>query len=117
MHVLQWKSLYFHSNFTDGSINDKSALVHVMAWHRTGDQPSPEPILTLFTDAYNWGTYGSLEDNKLRAIEIWVLHVYTISISGWSIFHQYTISCPMNTKMCHATYGDYGWGYRTVVLP
>ena len=30
----------------------KSALVHVMAWHRAGDKPLPEPMLTQFTGAY-----------------------------------------------------------------
>ena len=33
-------------------IDNKSVLVQVMAWHRTGDKPSPEPMLTQFTDAY-----------------------------------------------------------------
>ena len=35
-----------------GSINNKWSLVQVMAWHRTGDKPLPEPVLTHFTDAY-----------------------------------------------------------------
>ena len=30
----------------------KPALVQVMAWHRTGDKPLPEPMLTQFFDAY-----------------------------------------------------------------
>ena len=33
-------------------IDNKSALVQVMAWSRTGDKPLPEPIMTQFTDAY-----------------------------------------------------------------
>ena len=33
-------------------INNIPALVKVMAWRRTGDQPSSEPMLTWFTDAY-----------------------------------------------------------------
>ena len=33
-------------------IDIKSALVRVMAWHRTGDKPLPEPMMTQFTDAY-----------------------------------------------------------------
>ena len=33
-------------------IDNKSALVQVMAWRRTGDKPLPEPILTQFIDAY-----------------------------------------------------------------
>ena len=31
-----------------GQIDNKSALVQVMAWHRTADKPLPEPILTQF---------------------------------------------------------------------
>ena len=33
-------------------IDNKPALVQVMAWRQTGDKPLPEPMLTLFTDAY-----------------------------------------------------------------
>ena len=33
-----------------GPIDNKSALVQVMAWRRTGDKPLPQPMLTLFTD-------------------------------------------------------------------
>ena len=33
-------------------IDNKPALVPVMAWRRTGDKPLPEPMLTQFTDAY-----------------------------------------------------------------
>ena len=35
-----------------GPIDNKSALVQVMAWCRTGDKTLPEPVLTQFTDAY-----------------------------------------------------------------
>ena len=34
-----------------GPIDNKPALVQVMAWRRTGDKPLPEPTLTQFTDA------------------------------------------------------------------
>ena len=33
-------------------IDNEAALVHVMAWCRTGDKPLPESMLTQFTDAY-----------------------------------------------------------------
>ena len=33
-------------------IDNKSALVRVMAWRRTGDKSLPEPMMTQFTDAY-----------------------------------------------------------------
>ena len=35
-----------------GPIDYKSALVQVVAWHRTGEKPLPESMLTQFTDAY-----------------------------------------------------------------
>ena len=34
------------------SIDNKSALVQVMAWRRTGDKPLHEPMMTQITDAY-----------------------------------------------------------------
>ena len=36
---------------TYGPIGNKSALVRVMAWRRTGDKPLPEPMMTQSTDA------------------------------------------------------------------
>ena len=33
-------------------INNKPALVQVMAWRRTGGKPLSEPMLTQFTDVY-----------------------------------------------------------------
>ena len=35
-----------------GLIDNKQALIQVMAWCLTGDKPLPEPMLTQFTDAY-----------------------------------------------------------------
>ena len=35
-------------------IDNKPALSQVMAWHRTGDKPLPEPMFTHFADAYIW---------------------------------------------------------------
>ena len=36
----------------NGPIDNKPALVQVMAWRWTGDKPLPEPVLTQFTDIY-----------------------------------------------------------------
>ena len=33
-------------------IDNKPALVQVMAWRRTGDKPLSEPMMTQFSDAY-----------------------------------------------------------------
>ena len=35
-----------------GQIDNKSALVQVMAWCQTGDKPLPEPMFEEFTDSY-----------------------------------------------------------------
>ena len=39
------------------AMDNKPALVQVMASHQTGDKPLPELMLTQFTDAYmrHWG--------------------------------------------------------------
>ena len=34
-------------------INNKPALIQVMAWRRSGDKPLPEAMMTQFTDAHN----------------------------------------------------------------
>ena len=35
-----------------GPIDNNPALVQIMVWRQVGDKPLPEPLLTLFTDAY-----------------------------------------------------------------
>ena len=48
-----WISITISLKFIPkGSIDYKSALVQVMAWHRTGEKPLPKSMLTQFTDAY-----------------------------------------------------------------
>ena len=41
-------------------INNKPALIPVMAWHQTGDKPLPKPMLAKLSD-----TVTSLGRNKL----------------------------------------------------
>ena len=43
--------------FSKGPVDNKSVLVQVMAWRRTGDRPLCESMLSQFTDAYmrHWG--------------------------------------------------------------
>ena len=48
-----WISITISLKFVPkGPIDYKSALVQVMAWHRTGEKPLPESMLTKFTEAY-----------------------------------------------------------------
>ena len=37
-----------------GPIDNKPALLQVMAWCRPGDKPLPGPMMTEFIDAYMW---------------------------------------------------------------
>ena len=50
MHFYQWHILYFDSNFTKfvlkGPIDNKLALVQVMAWQWSGDKPLSETMVT-----------------------------------------------------------------------
>ena len=38
----------------EGPINNKVALVQVMAWHHIGVKPLPGPVFAQFIDAYIW---------------------------------------------------------------
>ena len=33
-------------------VDNKPALIHIMAWRRTGDKPLHEPMMTQLTEAY-----------------------------------------------------------------
>ena len=56
MHFHEWKvciSILISLRFVPkGPIDNKSALVQVMAWHQKGDTPLSEPMQTKFTNAY-----------------------------------------------------------------
>ena len=39
-------------NIPRSAIDNKPALVQVMAWCQTGDKPLPEPMMTQFIDTY-----------------------------------------------------------------
>ena len=58
MHILNENDripIQISLNFVPRSpIYNKPALVRVMAWHRIGDEPLSEPMLTWFIDAYMW---------------------------------------------------------------
>ena len=50
MKMIEFR-LKFHSR---SPIDNKPALVQVMAWRRTGDKSLPEPMLTQSINAYKW---------------------------------------------------------------
>ena len=47
MHFREWKILYSDENIPNDPIDNIPALVQIMAWHRIGDKPLSEPMLTL----------------------------------------------------------------------
>ena len=48
-------------------INNKAALVQIMAWHWTGNKSLPEPMMTQFTDIYV--ALGGDELNKTKMLQ------------------------------------------------
>ena len=46
-----------------GPIDNKSVLVQVMAWRRTGDKPLPEPMLTRISAALGGEELSNLHQN------------------------------------------------------
>ena len=67
-------------------VDNKAALVQVMAWRWTGDKPLPEPMLTQFTGAYmrHWGR--------------WVNMVYSVATHITSAYGQYQLSTTDHNK-------------------
>ena len=68
-------SIQIALNFVpNGPTDNKSVLVQVMAWHRTGNMPLPEPMLTQFTDIrgrrVKASAYKPLPDPMLTQIYI-----------------------------------------------
>ena len=55
----------------NGSIDNKPVLVQVMAWHRAGDKPLPELMLTQFTAAYMQHYRGRWVNNLWASDTIW----------------------------------------------
>ena len=51
-------------------IDNKPALVQVMAWRRTGDKPLPEPVLTQNTDAALGGDELTSLRNEFTVIAV-----------------------------------------------
>ena len=53
-HFLEWFFFQFKFHWTISMvrINNKSALVQIMAWRRSGDKPLSEPMLVNLTDTY-----------------------------------------------------------------
>ena len=86
------------------SIDDKSALVQVMACHQTGNKLLPETMMVKFTDTYNvW--LGLIElKNWKPIIFLWndTIHEESLTIHVKHIIHLFIIYEQMLTKKCIA---------------
>ena len=85
-----------------GLIDNKWALIQVMAWRRSGDNPLSAPMLTQFTDAYMWhsgemswtlshpvypiNTFRSILNGRHFADDIFKC-IYLNLINVWMKFH------------------------------
>ena len=77
-----------------GPIDNKPALVLIMAWRRTGNKPLSESMLTRFTDAYICSTRGR-----------WVEYLY-----GWNeICDIYTMKWVKHNILCILMHWWTGW--------
>ena len=52
MNKIAFRFKFYWSFFLKGPIDNKSALVQIMAWRRTGVKPLPEAMLIQSIDAY-----------------------------------------------------------------
>ena len=52
MKIIEFRFQFHWHLFPGGPIDNKPALVQLMAWRRLGDKSLSEPALTLFTEAY-----------------------------------------------------------------
>ena len=79
----------------NGTIDNKSALVQVMAWSRTGDKPLPGPMLTQFTHAYmRWDKLTHKQPGHFlfqNVISIFNVVNHKCNIWGWIWFNTMAI--------------------------
>ena len=68
-----------------GPIENRPALVQVMALCQTGDKPLPELMLTRFTDAYMWHKWERVYNHPgLSHLHIWILASQNLK-SDWEL--------------------------------
>ena len=115
------KSIYTQipPNFVpEDPIDNRSALVQVMAWHQTGAKPLPEPMMTQFTDVYmhpqalvnEWGTCSlycckavpSSQWVFLLTVKSVVCFAPLISVEIWSNQHSWNpVAIFLFSWWCH----------------
>ena len=61
-----------------GSIDNDPALIQIMAWHRKGDKPLSEPMLTWFIDVY-----AALGEDELKHFDGATTHLFNHVSYEW----------------------------------
>ena len=106
-----WISITISLKFIPkGPIDYKSALVQVMAWHRTGEKPLPESMLTQFTDAYHDAALGGNKITKSgRSFTgVWyILFSLLHCQNSPKIFHTVFETLPVGAKLLPILTLDY----------
>ena len=105
-----FKYIHFNENFwiihkispkyvPYGFNNKMTALVQIMAWCRTGDEPLSEPMLVCFTDSNAWRHIIYAAQHSLVSLMIFEIHLklksYKISFA-----HNFLFSCQTVSKIC-----------------
>ena len=85
-------------------IDNKSALVQVMAWCWTGDKPLPEPMMTQFNDAYMWHQGEMSKDIQINNVILSSLLVLPID---W--FLAFCTTFPITSRIPPQQVGGYIW--------
>ena len=107
-----WISITISLKFVPkGPIDYKSALVQVMAWHRTGEKPLPESMLTQFTDAHIRHYIGGNKITKSgRSFHRGLVHPVQSASLCWNspkIFHTVLETLPVGAKSLPILPPDY----------
>ena len=101
MHYLEkqfWFQIWFtfHWNFFLCSIDNKMALVQVMAWHRPGEEPLSEPMMVrLLTEIWamrpEWVNPQARQKKCLHRIEKLIVEVHYVACKELITLHIYII--------------------------
>ena len=106
-----WISITISLKFVPkGQIDYKSALVQVMPWHRTGEKPLPESMLTKFTDAYIRHYEELKYPSQERSFHWGLVHLAQSASLCWNspkIFHTVFETLPVGAKSLPILPPDY----------
>ena len=107
-----WISITISLKFVPkGPIDYKSALVQVMAWHRTGEKPLPESILTQLIHRRIYTALGGNKITKLGRYFHWgLVHPVQSASLCWNspkIFHTVFKTLPVGAKSLPILPTDY----------